>query len=400
MTWDHAKSTYMASLFVPIFLILQDNGFEIAVLQFILSDGGAAFEPDPEICQADIGYSFISVNRRLRWLGYGIAIVRGVVRIRRAVRSNDLFALMPRSFMPGLVCQMVRKKGVRLVFDADGLPIDERVEFGTLDRHPVTLRFLRLLEKRIVRHSDLVLCRTPEAQDVLQRRCSAAPLPKRFSIVRNGRDPGRFRPRRYEELGSIWHDLSLEPEQPLVTYCGSLGSQYCLLEMARFFRSLMKRRKDIAGLLITMDREMAGGFLGLLGDVGHRVRVRSLSVREVPIYLSASSLGVSFRRPSISMRAVSPIKVGEYLLSGVPTVLSSIPLVLPAVAQSGAVYVLSDFSDAEFNSAGEWFVDVVLPKREEFRRLARQIGVTEFQAASAAKDYERALALLGSFGLP
>jgi hypothetical protein len=44
---------------------------------------------------------------------------------------------------------------------------------------------------------------------------------------------------------------------------------------------------------------------------------------EIPSYLSVADIAFAIREPKFSMQGVAPIKLGEYLLMGIPTIASA-----------------------------------------------------------------------------
>ena len=54
----------------------------------------------------------------------------------------------------------------------------------------------------------------------------------------------------------------------------------------------------------------------------HKITVASIPYRDVPAYINASDIAFALRKPTQSMQGVAPIKLGEYLLLGVPTIAS------------------------------------------------------------------------------
>src|SRR5690606_31076769 len=50
--------------------------------------------------------------------------------------------------------------------------------------------------------------------------------------------------------------------------------------------------------------------------------LKKVPVSEVSDYLNAADLGFGLRQPTYSMQGVAPIKLGEYLLTGLPVIAS------------------------------------------------------------------------------
>jgi hypothetical protein len=53
------------------------------------------------------------------------------------------------------------------------------------------------------------------------------------------------------------------------------------------------------------------------------VRIKTVSFETIPNYLSVADVAFAIREPAFSMQGVAPIKLGEYLLMGIPTIASA-----------------------------------------------------------------------------
>ena len=69
------------------------------------------------------------------------------------------------------------------------------------------------------------------------------------------------------------------------------------------------------------------------------------------------------------MQAVAPIKLGEYLLCGLPVVATAGIGDTDAIS-SDAGMLLQRMDEAELQAAADWFIDSVLPQREAFAQTA------------------------------
>jgi glycosyltransferase involved in cell wall biosynthesis len=122
-----------------------------------------------------------------------------------------------------------------------------------------------------------------------------------------------------------------------------------------------------------------------------RVRVTRLAHADMPRALSAADIGLALRTPAPSQAAVSPLKVGEYLCSGLPVLTNSTVGDLGTIFEGhdAAGLVLSSLSPASLEDGADWAVRVTGQQAETGRREARRLGEAEFSLAKAAAGYER-----------
>jgi glycosyltransferase involved in cell wall biosynthesis len=90
------------------------------------------------------------------------------------------------------------------------------------------------------------------------------------------------------------------------------------------------------------------------------------------------------------MGGVAPIKLGEYLLCGLPAVATAGVGDTADMTPDVAFLLDGDPSRAEA-AAVDWFVGTVLPDREGFRARCRAFGAARFSLDACVEGYARAL---------
>lgn len=391
VTWDGPQVSYLESLFLPIFEGLRAHGYRFHVLQFTWGDPGRQ-EARRRLGQAmGIPYRAVQVWRRPVALGSALTALLGQRHIRQAVDDWGIELLLPRSTLPGWsALWALRRLALPLVFDADGLPLDERVDFAGQSPEAVAHRLLRDVEARLVRRADVVLTRSHQGADILLCRAGAGTVPAKFHVVGNGRCPQRFSPASPGQRLRTRRELGLEADAPLLAYAGSLGEQYCLPEMMSLLGHVHARCPAARLLLLTADVQAARAALARFPGQAGLVCVRAVAPGDVPRHLACADLGLALRRASFSMQAVSPIKIGEYLLCGLP-VLASRDVGNVQALQGPCVFVPTDDGEAELRRAAQWFIETVLPRREGLREASRQLGLRHYTLQSSVQAYVHAL---------
>jgi glycosyltransferase involved in cell wall biosynthesis len=144
---------------------------------------------------------------------------------------------------------------------------------------------------------------------------------------------------------------------------------------------------------LTGSPELLRGPAGARGIPETHLIVRTVPPSDVPALLAAADCGLAFRAPSFSQLGVSPIKVGEYLLSGLPVVTNRGVGDLDSVLGRDAPAFVADRPAASVvEPAARWFMHDVLVRREECRERARALGLSRFGIEQMAAGYRRALA--------
>lgn len=385
ITWDGPSTSYLEGLFLPIFVELKAAGFAPHVLQF--SWGARSIhERRAALCEsAGIPYRHVAVWRRTGGAGAFLSASFGARHIRRAVRDWQIDTLMPRSLMPALAVLRLRwaeRKKLSLVFDADGLAADERVDFGGLSPHSLTYRVLRDIEAEMLRQADSVLCRTEAAKNILIARAGAGVKPETYHVVPNGKDPKPFvqalSKRKIERTGVF-----------RLCYCGSIGEQYRLPETLDIASFLKQSIPNLTFQVISPDtRSIHAEIERSSLNCKDWISVLALSPDNIPAALSTCDLGLALRRTSFSMQAVQPIKIGEYLLAGLPVIGT------PSVGSTSRLISDGVFRSGEKDDREQtlrWILEQVIPRRGQMRELCHEIGKRDFSVAETASQYAAAL---------
>lgn len=396
VTWDGPQVSYLESLFLPIFKGLQSYGYNFHVLQFTWGDKQIHKKRQKACEEAGCSYQMVSVFRKPASIGAMLTSLAGAFYIRSAIHNYNIDIVMPRSTLPALGTLLaLRKRPEKVVFDADGLPLDERIDFAGRTPSGFLHRFLRDIEAESVRNADVVLTRSKKAVSILHARAGAGTTESKFHVVSNGRDAALFHPGSFDSRLALRNNLGVASGGALIVYAGSLGAQYGVPAMLSLFKEIKNLNKGAHFLVLTGNPEVMEAATANLPDIKDDVTIKSVPSDEVPCYLAAADLGLAFRDPTFSMQGVAPIKLGEYLLCGVPVVATKGVGDAHYIDENSGYLVNHD--DAQLNEkVADWFAGKVLPEREVFRMRCRLIGERYFSLSSSVNDYLNALSALSS----
>ena len=394
ITWDGPQVNYLESLFLPIFKRLSLAGISFHVLQFTWGSVKRTAQVQHACEEAGVSYQRVTIWRRFGALGPMLSALAGAWHVNKSIRSNEINVLMPRSTLPALAAMLAVRhfSSVGLLFDADGLPHDERVDFGEWSSNGLAYRLLRDLEASAIRRADAVLTRSKKAVDILVARGGAGVDPGKFHVVCNGRDANLFKPALAGLRIDVRRSLGIENTAPLLVFVGSsINGKYSGREMLEFFRLVLKRREDAQLLFLLGSPEEFHLMMNEYEDLRSCSHVLRLPAEDVPRYLGACDLGLAFIQPSFSMQAAAAIKLGEYLLCGIPALATRGIGDTEEIVTNKVGYVLNTISVENLEAAAEWFVHTVLPAADGFRESCRDVGVQNFSLEASVNVYARAL---------
>ena len=318
ITWDGPQTSYMEGLFMPIFHeITKKENINFHVIQFTWAEEEKITAIQKSALEMGIHYTaFPILKKPIASLGSLFTLFTSTSKIEKYIHENHIDIVMPRSTFPAYMVNKLKNKDIAIIFDADGLPIEERVDFAGLKKGSLLYRFLTATETKMLIKAEAIITRSQKAIDIHTKTIGEQSRAK-FSVVQNGRNAEVFnynphlREQARRELG-MQNDF-------LFVYAGSLGPQYGLEEMFEIFEAWAPK-KEAKFLILTGNREYAEGKIPK--ELKSKILLKKVDVNQVPYYLNAADVAFGLRQPAYSMQGVAPIKLGEYLLCGLPVIAS------------------------------------------------------------------------------
>lgn len=384
ISWDGPYVSYLDGLFLPILARLKASGFEFHILHFSWAEEQAIGRIRNACHAAGVPYRHVKIRSMPSLLlGKLWATLSGPDEVVRYIRAHNITCIMARTLMPARMTLRVMKRirGLTVVYDADGLPIEERVDFTGLKPGGWRHRELKRIERGIIQHAARILTRTDKAIAFLASQYG--PRPGFFKVL-NGRDENLFAisDADFKEKKRI--ELGIPLDALLVVYNGSLGAPYCVDEMISLQRHIVGLAPTAWWLVLTGNPNYFGSQLPI-----PRMTVLRVAPAEVPSFLSLAEIGFALRKPAPSMQGVSPIKLGEYLLCGIPVIATaSIGDTEEILSNKPYSFLLRDLSDESLRAAAAWAVTNPIRNNQE---AERRDGVSYFGLENAVASYLAAL---------
>ncbi|ESU20819.1 hypothetical protein FCR2A7T_11340 [Flavobacterium cauense R2A-7] len=322
ITWDGPQTSYMEGLFLPIFNEINKHttNFNFHVLQFTWSDAVKIQQIQKAANDLGIHYTAAPIYRKpIAVLGSLWSVFKGVSILRKYIRKHKIDIVMPRSTMPAVMVNRLKTEKVKVLFDADGLPLEERVDFSGLSKTSKQYLWLKSEETKLLTTANGVITRSQKAIDIHLKTIGENYRDK-FFVVFNGRNVNFFQP-NYAVKSKKREALGFTDEDVVFVYCGSLGPQYGWEEMMAVFSQYHSENKQSKFLILTGNIQFANERIP--EPLKNDIKVLSVPFAEVPDYLNVADVAFAIRKPTFSMQGVAPIKLGEYLLMGLPTIASA-----------------------------------------------------------------------------
>jgi glycosyltransferase involved in cell wall biosynthesis len=304
-----------------------------------------------------------------------------------------------RSYLPMEVAiNYAQRTGARLLFDMRGFWADERVEGGLWPQlnplYRAIYRYFKRAEQRYVRAADSIVSLTEAGAQVLRTWPGYLAAPKPITVIPCSADFEHFSLVTPAAREAARRELSLPIEALVLGYLGAIGTWYRLPEMLRLVRLAMDRNEDVYFLVLTAeDPEMVFEEAGKQAVPKERVLVRRASRAEVPRWMAAANVGLSFIQPSFSKTASSPTKLGELLAMGIPVLVNAqVGDVEAIVTRVGGGRVLPDLSEASLSAAADSLPSLLALSPAQLRAAALPI----YDLARARASYAQVYAALSA----
>jgi len=321
ITWDGPQTSYMEGLFMPILSEVQKRApYAVHVIQFTWGTHERIAITQEKALQLNIKYTAHPIARRpVAAIGSLLTLFKGTKFLEKYIKENKIDIVMPRSTMPAIMVNRLKNNSFTILFDADGLPLEERIDFSGLTRHSKQYQWLKKAETKMLLAADGVITRSQKAIDIHLNTIGNKHREK-FTVVLNGRDTHFFKPESALR-SQVRAALNIPEDAKVFVYCGSLGPQYGWNEMIVIFQKYLQKNTTARFLILTGNTEFA--LHRIPTEISDNVIVKKVPFEEVPKYLDTADVAFALREPKFSMQGVAPIKLGEYLLMGLPTIASA-----------------------------------------------------------------------------
>ncbi|UOK43757.1 MULTISPECIES: glycosyltransferase family 4 protein [Flavobacterium] len=382
ITWDGPQTSYMEGLFMPILSEVQKKAdYKIHVIQFTWGTKERIAITQRKAQDLNITYTARPITRKpVATLGSLLTLYTGIKFLKKYIRSHKIDIVMPRSTMPSIMINRLKKTNFQVLFDADGLPLEERIDFSGLSRKSKQYRWLKNEETRLLKNSNGVLTRSEKSVEV-HLNTIGKEFRSKFDVVFNGRDAAAFKPSE-EDRKSVRALLGFSKEDIVFVYCGSLGPQYGWEEMMAIFKLYSESNNQSKLILLTGNTEFA--LQRLPESLRDKIIIQKVPIDEVPKFLNAADVAFAIRKPTFSMQGVAPIKLGEYLLMGLPVIASKGIGDTEQILERLNGCLLFDHQDTERISKAK---DFVISLNRNNSNGLREVGQTFFSLDRSAESY-------------
>lgn len=229
----------------------------------------------------------------------------------KAFDPTHIYTRSPRALLAA--SKRLFSYGVKSVYDARGAIAQEYLL--TYGRKSINYFEIGLLEKMALRKASLVSCVTTKLSDYVK--------------AVSGREVDAIIPccvtnhKNYSNIMLDRSDLGFKSFHKIYCYSGGTSKWQRIEDVLELCLRVSKKSPMARFLFISKDFESIVKMANNKGINRSLFKAFSCEQREVAHYLSLCDAGIILRHNNLVNNVASPIKVGEYLLAGIPVLLSS-----------------------------------------------------------------------------
>ena len=344
---------------LPYLRELLKDGHKITLLTFepnnIDRDG---VEAARAICGDGIEWHWLRYHKRLSVLATLWDVLCGSWFIRGFIAGEQPDILHARVHVPALMGAIARKLSrhkPKILFDIRGFMPEEYTDAGIWPEGGIVYRLVKRVERWLMKEADGFVVLTEKAREILfpgSRETGRDKLGRPVEVIPCCVDMERFETATVESRNAVRDELGIGT-RPVAVYVGAFGGCYLTKETADLFGAMRERDPETFAMILTQsEREMIEPLLITNGFGEADYFIGRVPSSDIPRYLGAADIAVSFIKPCYSKIASSPTKNAEYLACGLPIIANAgVGDVDVLIVENGVGAMVKKFSTDDYLEA-------------------------------------------------
>ncbi len=377
---------------LPYLRQIRDGGVKVSILTFEpnAKEKWTAEEVKSErkkLAAEGIDWHFLPYHKRPTVPATLYDLLCGTYFTWKFIGREKVDVLHARVQLPTLIGAVARKfsrQKPKLIFDIRGFFPEEYTDGGLWKENGLLYKMVKRNEKWLLKEADGFVVLTEKAREILFPESAETGFDKfgrPVEVIPCCVDLSRFSTANQNSRDEIRKKYNLENRQ-VITYTGSLGSWYLANEMADLMKAAREKDNSTFALILTQSApELMAERLKSRGFTDADFIVKKVPHPEIPKYLSAADIALSFIKPCFSKLSSSPTKIAEYLASGLPIITNrGVGDVAEQIEMDKTGAVVEDFSHSSYFKA--------LCEIEDLRKTS-DLAKNCLQSAQARFDLEK-----------
>lgn len=318
-----------------------------------------------------IEWKYLPYHGRPKGISTAMDIFRGTLYSIYLILRNGIQIIHIRGVTVGIMMPLVSKIfKVKLIFDMRGLLAEEYVGGGIWKENQMQFKLVKMIEKFLLKSSDAIVVLTEKHHRMNKNLIYLSGKSLNMEVIPCCVDMKKFDYSHVDRPNLSEHnDLS---GKFIFLYSGKVGTWYLIPEMLDFFVFAKNHIQNSKFVILTQDNpEQLFTIIKKKNIDSKNIEILKPFFEEIPNLLSHASAGIFFIN-SRNKFGSSPIKLGEFLASGVPVIINpGIGDTEELVRENKVGVVVEHFDVAFFEKALQELLELK-KESEQLRERCRQ----------------------------
>lgn len=283
-------------------------------------------------------------------------IMNGAYHAVRLSRKEKIDVFHARGTIAAIMGAIAKTfSSAKLIFDIRSFVPEEYTDSGIWKENGLIFKSVKRFENWTFKKTDGFVVVTEKAREILFPESADTgfdKLGRPIEVIPCSIDQKRFAAAELLNSEDVRREMNLSGRRVLV-YIGSLDGWYLTDEMMSFFAQAHRQNPATFTMILTQgNADMVKQKLTSLGVAEQDFLVKKVLPSEVPKYLKAGNAAISFIKTCYSKQSSAPVKIPEYLVSGLPVISNSGIGDVDALIEGEKVgIILKGFTEKDFAEA-------------------------------------------------
>lgn len=253
---------------------------------------------------------------------YQLKIILNINPIHTPYELGGFDFIYSRSSLAGHSAILLKKKHqlkAKIITDFRGLVSDEVILEKKITSK-LKSKFYEHIERNAAKKSDLILVVSENFKEILIKKIPGLKKDSIFAL-RPFIDTKKFFYSE-EKRKNTRKSLGIKNNETLLVYCGGISKWQCIDETLLMFKKLNKFNSSIKLLMLVSNTQHITEKSKELHINKESIITMTVKNDEVNNYYNAADFGLLLREKSLTNEVAYPTKFSEYLLSGLPVIMT------------------------------------------------------------------------------
>tara|TARA_B100000965_G_C19589856_1_gene757427 strand:- start:1069 stop:2199 length:1131 start_codon:yes stop_codon:yes gene_type:complete len=260
-------------------------------------------------CENQIVWRPLRYSKFIRYISSLKNIFNLFIQVWIILIAKKIEIVHIRSYIPGIAALPLKKLfKFSLVFDMRGLWADEKVDRLGWKKNQLKYKFFKSLEAKLLDHSQSIISLTTGLKKYL---------------IEHGYDGGKITTIRTCVDLEIFYPINCENEESFINlgYLGSTDTAYDIVPVLKLFNKILSIRQNIKLKIFTKsDSRVIYKLANDLGINSQFIEIRFCDREDLNLAINDLNAILFYLKPSFSLLASMPTKIGESLACNVPII--------------------------------------------------------------------------------